>query len=101
MGSLSPIHWLIVVVVLVVLFGAKRLPDASRSIGRSLRIFKGEMKDMGHDGEKADDEKTTAPPAAAPAPQQLPSTPPPVAAPNGTSPNPTQHVQAERIEKAS
>ncbi len=34
MGSLSPIHWLIVVLVLVVLFGAKRLPDASRSIGR-------------------------------------------------------------------
>jgi len=89
MGSLSPIHWLIVIVVLVVLFGAKRLPDASRSIGRSLRIFKSEMKDMSTDGEKAAD---TASPAAAPAPQQLPSAP---------APNTTQHVQAERVEKAS
>lgn len=89
MGSLSPIHWLIVIVVLVVLFGAKRLPDASRSIGRSLRIFKSEMKDMSTDGEEAAD---TASPAAASAPQQLPSAP---------ALNTTQHVQAERIEKAS
>jgi len=52
MGSLSPIHWLIVIVVLVLLFGAKRLPDASRSVGRSLRIFKSEMKHMAGDGEE-------------------------------------------------
>ncbi len=99
MGSLSPIHWLIVLLVLVVLFGAKRLPDASRSIGRSLRIFKSEMKDMGGDDDKTDAAKAAAaaPPAAVPAPQQLPPAPvvPPVA------PNPTQHVQAERVEKAS
>jgi len=102
MGAMSPIHWLIVVLVLVVLFGAKRLPDASRSIGRSLRIFKSEMKDMGTDGDKTDAAKSAAPqpPAAAPAPQQLPAAPllapaPPVSA------NPAQHVQAERVEKAS
>lgn len=96
MGGLSPIHWLIVLLVLVVLFGAKRLPDASRSIGRSLRIFKSEMKDMGNDGDKDDAAKAAAPqpPAAAPAPQQLPPAPP-------VSPAPAQHVQAERIEKAS
>ncbi len=31
------------------LFGYKKLPDASRSLGRSLRIFKGEMKGMKDD----------------------------------------------------
>lgn len=70
MGSLSPTHWLIVIVVLVVLFGAKRLPDASRSIGRSLRIFKSEMKDMG-----SDDELPVAQLSAVPA-AESPNTPP-------------------------
>lgn len=46
MGSLSPTHWLIIALVIVVLFGAERLPDAARGLGRSLRIFKGEMSEM-------------------------------------------------------
>ncbi|WP_127782925.1 Sec-independent protein translocase subunit TatA [Rhodococcus sp. X156] len=71
MGSLSPVHWLIVLIVLVVLFGAKRLPDASRSLGRSLRIFKSEIKDLGSDGDKPAPTQ-----AAAPAPQALPTAPP-------------------------
>ena len=45
MGALSPMHWLIIVGVLVLLFGAKRLPDAARSIGRSSRILKAELGD--------------------------------------------------------
>ena len=56
MGELSPWHWAIVIIVLVVLFGARRLPDAARSIGRSARILKTELR--------ADDE---APPDAPPA----------------------------------
>jgi sec-independent protein translocase protein TatA len=39
-GSLSPWHWAILAVVIIVLFGAKRLPDAARSLGKSMRIFK-------------------------------------------------------------
>ena len=35
MGALSPWHWAILIVVLVLLFGAKRLPDAARSLGKS------------------------------------------------------------------
>ncbi len=46
MGEFSVWHWLIVAVVVLVLFGSKRLPDAARSIGRSLRIFKSEMRDF-------------------------------------------------------
>jgi sec-independent protein translocase protein TatA len=39
-------HWLILAVVVIVLFGAKRLPDAARSLGKSLRIFKSEVREL-------------------------------------------------------
>ena len=44
MGELSPWHWAIVIIVLVLLFGARRLPDAARSLGRSARILKSELR---------------------------------------------------------
>jgi sec-independent protein translocase protein TatA len=43
---LTPWHLLLIMIGFVVLFGYKKLPDASRSIGRSLRIFKSEMRSM-------------------------------------------------------
>lgn len=46
MGSLSPWHWAILLVVVVLLFGSKKLPDAARSLGKSLRIFKSEIKEL-------------------------------------------------------
>jgi sec-independent protein translocase protein TatA len=46
MGVLKPWHIIVFVVVLVLLFGAKRLPDAARSLGRSLRIIKAETKGL-------------------------------------------------------
>ncbi len=39
-------EWLIVVAVVLLLFGAKRLPDTARGLGRSLRIFKAETKGL-------------------------------------------------------
>jgi len=47
---------LILVLVVVILFGAKRLPDAARSVGRSMRIFKAETKGL-VESEVVDDEK--------------------------------------------
>jgi sec-independent protein translocase protein TatA len=44
MGELSPWHWIIVLLLFALLFGSKRLPDAARGLGRSLRIFKAEMR---------------------------------------------------------
>lgn len=38
---------LIIAAIVVLLFGAKRLPDAARGLGRSLRIFKAETKGLG------------------------------------------------------
>ncbi|UQU68131.1 Sec-independent protein translocase subunit TatA [Couchioplanes caeruleus] len=54
MGALKPWHIAVFVVVLVLLFGAKRLPDAARSLGRSLRIIKAETKGL------VDDDNTVA-----------------------------------------
>jgi sec-independent protein translocase protein TatA len=53
MGDLSPWHLLIVAIVFVVLFGAKKLPDASRSLGQSLRIFKAETRGLREDPDAA------------------------------------------------
>ena len=46
MNALTPGHLAIIAVLLVVLFGAKRLPDAARSLGKSLRIFKSEVREL-------------------------------------------------------
>jgi sec-independent protein translocase protein TatA len=45
---------LIVIAVFVLLFGAKKLPDAARSLGKSMRIFKSEIKEMQSDGKPED-----------------------------------------------
>ena len=42
----------IIAVVVLVLFGSRKLPDAARSLGRSLRIFKAETKGL-RDDDKA------------------------------------------------
>ena len=44
--NLGPREIVILLIVVLVLFGAKRLPDSARSLGRSMRIFKSEMKEM-------------------------------------------------------
>jgi sec-independent protein translocase protein TatA len=54
MGALKPWHIAVIVVVLVLLFGAKRLPDAARSLGRSLRIIKAETKGLVDDDNVAE-----------------------------------------------
>ncbi|TQS39958.1 Sec-independent protein translocase subunit TatA [Cryptosporangium phraense] len=62
MDALSPWHLLIIAACFVMLFGAKRLPDAARSLGRSARIMKAELKGM-HDEPKAEASHVTDVPA--------------------------------------
>ena len=52
MPNLGPTELIIIAVVLILLFGAKKLPDAARSLGRSMRIFKSEVKEMRNDDEQ-------------------------------------------------
>jgi len=42
-------HLLIILLVILVLFGGKKLPEAARGLGRSMRIFKSEVKEMHED----------------------------------------------------
>jgi len=51
-------HVLIVVLVFVLLFGGKKLPDAARGLGRSLRILKAEVGEMTSDKDKKDEAGT-------------------------------------------
>ncbi|MDF2092016.1 Sec-independent protein translocase subunit TatA [Knoellia sp. 3-2P3] len=53
MPNLGPTELIIIAVVVVLLFGWKKLPDAARSLGRSMRIFKSEVSEMKNDGKSA------------------------------------------------
>ncbi len=68
----APWHIIILLVVILVLFGAKRLPGAANSLGQSMHIFKKSVKGL-HDDDEADSnsaftQATVVPPAP---PQQL------------------------------
>ncbi|MGQ4489247.1 Sec-independent protein translocase subunit TatA [Streptomyces sp. 372A] len=66
MGNLKPLEIVLIIAVILLLFGAKKLPDMARSLGKSARILKSEAKAM-----KKDDEPTvTTTDAADPAAQQ-------------------------------
>ena len=52
-GLIEPWHILLLVVVVALLFGWKKLPDISRSVGRSMRIFKSEVTEMKNDGKES------------------------------------------------
>ena len=66
----SPWKILIIALVILVLFGSKKLPDAARSLGKSMRILKTEVNQLHHDDEEPTD--GTAPtPAAQAAPAQI------------------------------
>jgi sec-independent protein translocase protein TatA len=51
----------LILIAILLLFGYKKLPDASRSLGRSLRIFKGEMKGMKDDDVRTKDAAQVTP----------------------------------------
>ncbi|ALE83533.1 Sec-independent protein translocase subunit TatA [Pseudonocardia sp. HH130629-09] len=76
-------EWLIIIAVLLLLFGAKKLPEMARSVGQSARVFKGEMKGLKDDDARTRQGEEPKPaqelPAAAPAPQQTAPAPQPQA----------------------
>ncbi|MHA4778479.1 Sec-independent protein translocase subunit TatA [Streptomyces sp. MSC1_001] len=53
MGRLGPTEIILILVVIILLFGAKKLPDMARSLGKSARILKSEAKAM-----KSDDQQS-------------------------------------------
>ena len=45
MGSMSMGHWLVVLAIIVLLFGAKKIPELAKGLGRGIKDFKAEMED--------------------------------------------------------
>ncbi|MER5780848.1 Sec-independent protein translocase subunit TatA [Streptomyces mobaraensis] len=67
-NALEPWHLIIVVLVLVVLFGSKKLPDMARALGKSARILKSEAKAMKEESAPAAATPGSAATEAAPTP---------------------------------
>jgi len=64
MPTLGPMEWILILLVLILLFGAKKLPDTAKALGQSLRMFKKETS-------KTEDDE-----APRPQPAQAVQTPP-------------------------
>lgn len=91
MPSLGPMEIVLIILAIAILFGWSKLPDAARSLGRSMRIFKSEVEEMKRDKPSGASRETvpgtTVPPAQpqqpayqsphAAGPHQAPFVPPP------------------------
>jgi sec-independent protein translocase protein TatA len=69
LGMPQGFEWLVILAVVILIFGAAKLPELARGTGQALRIFKSETKGLRDD----DKDETTTPPVAAP-PVELPPT---------------------------
>lgn len=58
MPSLGPMEIILILVVILLLFGFKKLPDAARSIGKSARVFKAEVSEMKEEDRQREAEKS-------------------------------------------
>jgi sec-independent protein translocase protein TatA len=67
LGMPQGAEWLIILAVVILIFGAAKLPELARGTGQALRIFKAETK-----GLRDDDKDDTASPSASSTPTELP-----------------------------
>lgn len=77
MPDLGVPELLIIAFIVILLFGTKKLPDAARSVGRSLRIFKAETKGLRDDADTPAPQRAVEGPAAVSPPAQTGPPPPP------------------------
>ncbi|WP_182874598.1 Sec-independent protein translocase subunit TatA [Microbispora sp. H10670] len=74
MPNLGPMEWILILLVLILLFGAKKLPDTAKALGQSLRLFKKETSKLSDEDEaKARAEAQTVAPPPAQIPPATPS----------------------------
>ena len=88
LGNLTGWHLLIIVFLVLLLFGAPKLPGLAKSVGQSMKIFKNEIK-----SDKTDtpaDASATVPPATTPS---APAAPTPAPAETTTSSAPETHTK--------
>ena len=77
-------EWLVILAIVVLVFGASKLPALARSTGQAMRIFKAETK-----GLREDDDAEKSTPAAPPAPGELPQ-------PSAEQQTPVEDRQADK-----
>jgi sec-independent protein translocase protein TatA len=90
-GLVTPVHLIFLLLLALLLFGAKRLPEIGRSLGTGMREFKDSV--TSHDDDKVEARSELPPPAATPAPPAAPAAPetPPVAV------EPEREIQRENV----
>jgi sec-independent protein translocase protein TatA len=74
MGGFSLTHWLVVLVIVLIVFGAGKLPKVMGDLGRGVRSFKAGLKD--DDGDDGHQEAAARPPEAPAAEQARAAAPP-------------------------
>ncbi|MFF8832880.1 Sec-independent protein translocase subunit TatA [Streptomyces sp. NPDC015131] len=74
-GNLKPLEIVLIIVVILLLFGAKKLPEMARSLGKSARILKSEAKAMKKDDAESAPASTTDQAAQQPAPRTIQAAP--------------------------
>jgi sec-independent protein translocase protein TatA len=80
MGSMSLMHWLVVLAIVLVLFGAGKLPRVMGDFAKGIKAFKAGMKEEDETSSTPQPAQVTAPPPAATAATASTSTAAPVAA---------------------
>lgn len=93
-AGLNGWHLVIILAVILLLFGAAKLPALAKSMGQSARVFKGEMKAMKDDDAAASATDATAASTPAPATTALPTAAPNVA--DTTAVNPPHDAGTQR-----
>ena len=67
MGAFKPWHWIVILVLLILLFGANKPPDIASNLGQSLKVFKKEVKELREEDDAGAQQK---PPAQIQQPQE-------------------------------
>jgi len=83
-GLVTPVHLIFLLLLALLLFGAKRLPEIGRSLGTGMREFKDSVTAA---GDKVEARSELPPPAATPAAPAAPETPPVAAEPERETEN--------------
>jgi len=73
MGSMSLVHWLVVLAIVLVLFGAGKLPRVMGDFAKGIKAFKAGMKEEDETATAVPPAQVTAPPSTAAAPTATPA----------------------------
>ncbi|WP_328956226.1 Sec-independent protein translocase subunit TatA [Kitasatospora purpeofusca] len=94
-NGLEPWHVLVVLAVVILLFGSKKLPEMARGLGKSMRILKAETKAMREDDTPAAADATPGTAQSTAAPAQ------PAAEPRPAAVNPTNVTKATETPRST